>query len=114
MFPHYPRGSSFWEARKFQRYKAWFSFVKKNPTRYRYSRYKVRLLTVAQCYENFFPPGHPEFLPDIVNKIIDAREKMGAMNADTVKDGRERAVRRDDGIGIIGVAIWNVLGVKAP
>ncbi|KAF8576341.1 class I glutamine amidotransferase-like protein [Ramaria rubella] len=57
--------------------------------------------------------GHPEFLPDIVNKIVDVREKSGAMDSATVKDGRRRAVRRDDGKSSIARAIWKVLGVEA-
>lgn len=58
--------------------------------------------------------GHPEFTSDIVNSIIDVRERNGAMSADVVKDGRERAVKSHEGIGKIGRAIWRVLGVDAP
>lgn len=59
--------------------------------------------------------GHPEFLPDMVNKIIDVREKSGVLSdAETLKEARERAVREDDGKGIIGKAIWKVLGVEEP
>ncbi|KAF8528408.1 class I glutamine amidotransferase-like protein [Hysterangium stoloniferum] len=73
---------------------------------------------ILPCKDNasqvhvFCVQGHPEFLPDIVNKIVDAREKSGNMNADTVKDGRARAVRPDDGTGAIGRAIWQVLGIN--
>ena len=35
------------------------------------------------------------------------------MDAVTIKDGRDRAVRKDDGTGAIGRAIWKVLGVEA-
>lgn len=52
-------------------------------------------------------------MPDIVNKIVEARGKTGAMDAATMKVGRERAVREDDGRGPIGRAIWKVLGVEA-
>jgi len=61
----------------------------------------------------FCVQGHPEFLPDIVNKIVDFRGKSGVMDPATVKDGHERAVREDDGRGAIGQAIWKVLGVEA-
>ncbi|KAF8513087.1 class I glutamine amidotransferase-like protein [Gautieria morchelliformis] len=60
----------------------------------------------------FCVQGHPEFVSDIVNKIVDVRGKSGAMDAATVKDGYERAGRPDDGTGIIGRAIWKVLGVE--
>jgi hypothetical protein len=49
---------------------------------------------------------------DIVNKTVDVRGKSGAMDAATVKDGYERAARPNDGTGIIGRAIWKVLGVE--
>ena len=52
-------------------------------------------------------------MPDIINKIVDVRGKSGDMNAATVKEGRERAVRPDDGTGAIGRAIWKVLGVTS-
>ncbi|KAL5504984.1 hypothetical protein ACEPAH_7647 [Sanghuangporus vaninii] len=55
--------------------------------------------------------GHPEFTSFIVNSIIDVREKNGAMSPEIAKEGRERAVRPDEGTGIIGRTIWKVLGV---
>ena len=57
--------------------------------------------------------GHPEFTADIVSAIIDVRERNGAMSAEVVKDGRERAVQPHEGLGKIGRAIWRVLGVDA-
>jgi len=57
--------------------------------------------------------GHPEFVPDIVNKIVDVRGKTGAMNVATVKDGHRHAMKEDDGRGTIGRAMWKVLGVEA-
>ncbi|KIJ56370.1 hypothetical protein M422DRAFT_23651 [Sphaerobolus stellatus SS14] len=62
----------------------------------------------------FSVQGHPEFLPDIVNKIVDAREESGVMDPSTVKYGRENAVKPDDGTSAIGRAIWKVIGVEAP
>ena len=56
--------------------------------------------------------GHPEFTASIVNPIIDARSASGAMTPTTVADGRERAVREHDGCGLIGSAIWRVLGAE--
>lgn len=55
--------------------------------------------------------GHPEFSPDIVNLVVDAREKSGVMDAETVRTAREKANKRDDGVGPIGKAVFAVLGV---
>ena len=57
----------------------------------------------------FTVQGHPEFNPDIVGKIVDAREASGAMDPATVKEGRLRGAKHDDGVGPIGKAVWNVL-----
>lgn len=57
--------------------------------------------------------GHPEFTPDIVNRILDVRSNTVVMDAETAADGRARAVKRDDGVGTIGKAIWKVIGVDA-
>ncbi|THH07008.1 hypothetical protein EW145_g3685 [Phellinidium pouzarii] len=62
----------------------------------------------------FTVQGHPEFTADIVNAIINAREKSGAMSTEVVQDGRSRAARKHEGIGAIGRAIWRVLGVGTP
>jgi hypothetical protein len=43
---------------------------------------------------------------------VDAREKSSIMDAATVRDGRDRAIREDDGRGVIGRAMWKVLGVE--
>ncbi|KAG8964725.1 hypothetical protein FRC00_001381 [Tulasnella sp. 408] len=55
--------------------------------------------------------GHPEFCPDIVNWVVDAREKSGVMDAETVRKARERANKRDDGVGPIGKAVFAALGI---
>lgn len=55
--------------------------------------------------------GHPEFTPSIVSHIIDTREKTGAMNAEVVKEGRERAGRKNDGVDVIGRVVWEIFGV---
>ncbi|KAF8519899.1 class I glutamine amidotransferase-like protein [Hysterangium stoloniferum] len=56
--------------------------------------------------------GHPELLPDMVNKMIDLREKSGIMSGDIAKDGRARAAKPDDSTGAIGRAIWRVFGLN--
>lgn len=53
--------------------------------------------------------GHPEFTAGIVKEIIRVRGKNGAMDKDTVENGLIRADDRNDGDGIIGRAIWEVL-----
>ncbi|EJD07897.1 class I glutamine amidotransferase-like protein [Fomitiporia mediterranea MF3/22] len=53
--------------------------------------------------------GHPEFTSDIVDAIIDVREQNGAMNADVVREGRDRSKRAHEGTGIIGRAFWRIL-----
>ena len=60
----------------------------------------------------FTVQGHPEFNPDIVGKIVDAREASGVMDAETVKGARGRTNKRDDGNGPIGRAIWKVLAAQ--
>lgn len=50
-----------------------------------------------------------EFSPDIVSKIIDTREASGVLDAETVKEARIRAAKRDDGVALIGRACWQVL-----
>lgn len=81
-----------------------------------YFVYKVHLPLLPSwkhAYPDLSFTGHPEFVPDIVKKIVDAREKSGAMDAATVKEGRERAIRPDDGTGIIARTIWKILGVES-
>jgi hypothetical protein len=53
--------------------------------------------------------GHPEFTTGIVKEIIRVRGKSGAMDKDTAENGLIRADDRNDGDGIIGRAIWEVL-----
>jgi len=56
--------------------------------------------------------GHPEFTRSIVARIIDAREASGKMNQTVVAEGRANMGRPHEGIGVIGRAIWRVLGVE--
>ena len=60
----------------------------------------------------FTVQGHPEFVEAIVSHIIDSREASGRMNPDTVSLGRANMGRPHDGIGLVGRAIWRVLGVE--
>ena len=59
---------------------------------------KNRLITIQ---------GHPEFTKEIVSSIIDARESI--LGPDVVADGRARAGREHEGLGVLGRAVWRVL-----
>lgn len=53
--------------------------------------------------------GHPEFIPDIVQKVIDNREQAGIFQADFVREARERAESEHDGVDVIAKVIWDML-----
>ena len=57
--------------------------------------------------------GHPEFTSNIVSHIIDARSKAGVFSPEVEKEARRRAGLNHDGQGLLGRAIWRVLGVGA-
>ena len=46
---------------------------------------------------------------EIVNKIVDAREAIGVMNAETAGEGRIRAVKEDDGVNVIAKVFWDIV-----
>lgn len=47
--------------------------------------------------------GHPEFIPDIVNRIIDVRSAKGVLDGATTREARERAGREMvGGQGVVG------------
>jgi hypothetical protein len=47
--------------------------------------------------------GHPEFIPDIVSRIIDVRSAKGVLNEETTKEARERVARElVGGKGVVG------------
>ncbi|TDL20558.1 class I glutamine amidotransferase-like protein [Rickenella mellea] len=71
----------------------------------------LSLLTSPQHIHILTIQGHPEFSSQIVNAIIDVRSAIGVMAPDVAEEGRRRAVLRHDGDGVIGRAIWRVLGV---
>lgn len=49
--------------------------------------------------------GHPEFVPDIVEKILDVREKLGVFTDEKMKEYRDLAKKRQDGDGIAKVFV---------
>ncbi|EKM53291.1 uncharacterized protein PHACADRAFT_259553 [Phanerochaete carnosa HHB-10118-sp] len=58
----------------------------------------------------FTVQGHPEFTENIVRKIIDVRLSTGVIDQATADSARQRAKWRNDGVGVIGKAIWQILG----
>lgn len=65
----------------------------------------VQILTVQ---------GHPEFTNSIVEKIVDAREGSGVLNAAVAADARKRSASLpNDGVKVVGQAMWRILGVTA-
>lgn len=62
----------------------------------------VQILTVQ---------GHPEFTAPIVKKMIDAREESGILTGEVVKVARQKEEQgwRNDGVGVIGKAVWGVV-----
>lgn len=57
--------------------------------------------------------GHPEFVSDIVGKLIDARERSGVLSPEAVKDARQRYDKKHDGVDVVGKVIWEMVGVAA-
>lgn len=53
--------------------------------------------------------GHPEFTGEIVKEIIKVRSESGAMDKETAENASLRADWHNDGVGLIGQAIWRVL-----
>lgn len=57
--------------------------------------------------------GHPEFTPEIVKNVVDAREEQGIFDAEAVKEARRRTGGKDgtggEGFGRVGWAVWRVM-----
>jgi GMP synthase-like glutamine amidotransferase len=54
--------------------------------------------------------GHPEFTEPIVTGLVEKRSASGVMDMEAAKDAMERRYGPNDGVGIIGHAVWNVIG----
>lgn len=54
--------------------------------------------------------GHPEFSPELVLEIIDAREAKGILTHDFAEQSRSDARLHDEGVPL-GVVILTVLGL---
>jgi len=55
--------------------------------------------------------GHPEFDEGIVSGIIEARTKSGVISAKVAADADRRKNWRNDGVAVLGKAVWRILGV---
>lgn len=56
--------------------------------------------------------GHPEFTEPIVTSLVEARSESGVIDAEAARDCERRRLWRNDGVGVIGRAVWGVLGVS--
>ncbi|KAF8657594.1 hypothetical protein AX16_002175 [Volvariella volvacea WC 439] len=61
----------------------------------------------------FTVQGHPEFTESIVNSIVEIRRYVGVISDELAQDVERRKYWRNDGVPVIGKAIWGVLGVDA-
>ena len=53
--------------------------------------------------------GHPEFTKGIVNEIVAVRSASGIIDQATARQAYERADWKNDGVDVMGRAIWEVL-----
>ena len=54
--------------------------------------------------------GHPEFYDELMLHLISTFENDGEVSADAAEQAKARAVLIHDGDGVIGRAVWRVLG----
>ncbi|TFK37013.1 class I glutamine amidotransferase-like protein [Crucibulum laeve] len=57
--------------------------------------------------------GHPEFTKSIVSGIVKQRTYSGVIDSEAAEDAERRKDWRNDGVGVLGKAVWGVLGVGA-
>lgn len=60
----------------------------------------------------FAVQGHPEFTKSVVTKILTVRSRSGVVDAVTAEEAWTRMDDRNDGVEVVGKAIWKVLGVS--
>lgn len=67
----------------------------------------------APLAQIFTVQGHPEFTPDIVNRMLDVRVPAGIFSPEEGAESRRRAGGKDgsggEGYGRVGWAIWRVM-----
>lgn len=57
----------------------------------------------------FTVQGHPEFHTKITQEIVKARHSTGLLDKNIVDDYWRRADRRNDGPGVVGKTLWEML-----
>ncbi|WVR08712.1 hypothetical protein IAU60_005770 [Kwoniella sp. DSM 27419] len=65
----------------------------------------------------FAVQGHPEFIPDMVLRTVEARVHMGIFDDEVATEARRRAVGKGDGgegFGRVGWTVWRVLLQPGP
>lgn len=55
--------------------------------------------------------GHPEFTEGVVSALVDLRESTGLFDAALANNARERMKWRNDGVTVVGKAIWRIFGL---
>jgi len=57
--------------------------------------------------------GHPEYTEEVINGLVTIRSQLGIISPEAAADAERRRYRKQDGIEVLGRAIWGVLGVAA-
>ncbi|KIK01199.1 hypothetical protein K443DRAFT_99142 [Laccaria amethystina LaAM-08-1] len=61
----------------------------------------------------FTVQGHPEFTQPIVDGLVEQRASSGVIDAEAAADAKRRQFWQNDGVPVVGKAIWGILGVPA-
>ncbi|TEB29686.1 class I glutamine amidotransferase-like protein [Coprinellus micaceus] len=56
--------------------------------------------------------GHPEFTEPIVTSLVETRSESGVIDVEAARDCERRRFWRNDGVDVIGRAVWGVLGIS--
>ncbi|KAG1852852.1 class I glutamine amidotransferase-like protein [Suillus subalutaceus] len=54
--------------------------------------------------------GHPEFTESIMRMLLSARREL--LGTEVVDDGQSRAGNQNDGVAVVGKAMWGIMGVE--
>ena len=57
----------------------------------------------------FTVQGHPEFHKGITDVLVDLRGSSGLFSKEMGEDYRQRAEWQNDGVDVVGKAMWNIL-----
>jgi hypothetical protein len=56
--------------------------------------------------------GHPEFTDGIIEALVQMRLKSGVLKEGDVEQARARMGWKNEGVDVVGRAIWGVFGVN--